>query len=110
MKYNALLFSILVFRSWGLDLIPLSDDYFWRIYDTLPYVMCLIAFKVISTRLTTDLERVGMDLMLAVVWAATIDGMMGNFEANLKDLLLIPFVILAVMKNTILKPYLNGHK
>jgi len=104
-------FLLLVFRAWALEPIVLfcggSDVVLYGIYDAIPSLIGVFALKCVHPRTFVQWHKVGLDLMLAVLWADLIDRCFGIVEWHAGDWLLIPFLILAVMKHTILKPYLK---
>jgi hypothetical protein len=116
MRYPTLLFAILVLRSWILEplfawLYPnwpeIGAHTFYAIYDLMPSLLALVAFKVVSHKQTVTWKRVSIDIFLAFVWADVFDRAIGITELKTGDWLLIVFVGLAIAKHTILKKYIK---
>lgn len=111
MKSAFAIFLLLVFRAWLLEPIVLfcggSDVVLYGIYDAIPSLIGVYAIKCVHPHVYATFDKVALDLMLAVLWADLIDRCLGVVEFQTHDLLLIPFIILAVMKHTILKPYIK---
>ena len=111
MKSAFAVFLLLVFRAWLLEPVAFglgaNVDQFYAVYDAIPALIGVFALKCVSPKLHTAWRQIGLDLMLAVLWADLIDRCMGIATFETHDWLLLPFLILAVMKHTILKPYLK---
>jgi len=111
MKSAIAIFLLLVLRAWALDPIVMlcggSDVVLYGIYDAIPSLIGVFAFKCVHPHVVIQWHKIGLDLMLAVLWADLIDRCFGIVEWQSSDWLLIPFLILAVMKHTILKRYLK---
>ena len=112
MRYVALAFALHCIRHWllesiMLDWLQLSIDQFYAAYDAFTPLYLIIAFKCISPKLNTGIKRITLDIMLAFIWADFIDRLVGVVTLQAHDAMLSLFIILAVMKHTILKPYLK---
>ena len=111
MRSAFIVFLLLVARAWALEPIAFSlgadVDQFYAIYDAIPSLIGVFALKCVAPKLHTAWRQIGLELMLAVLWADLIDRMLGVVHFETHDWLLLPFIILAVMKHTILKPYLK---
>ena len=112
MRYAIIAFLLHCIRHWllepiMLDWLQLSIDQFYSAYDAFTPLYLIIAFKCMGPKLNTAWRRITLDVMLAFIWADFIDRCMGVATIETHDLLLLPFIILAIMKHTILKPYLK---
>jgi hypothetical protein len=105
MKYATGIFLLILFRSWGLELLGLSTEQFYQIYDLIPSLIGLLALKIAAGKLTIKWQRIVLDFMLAVLWADVIDRALGITEFRLTDYLLIGFFALALLKHTLLNKY-----
>lgn len=112
MRYVVIAFAMHCVRHWllesiMLDWFQLSIDQFYSAYDAFTPLYLIIAFKCVSPKLNTEIKRITLDIMLAFIWADFIDRVMGVATIEPHDAMLFLFIILAVMKHTILKPYLK---
>jgi hypothetical protein len=105
LKYAALLFALIVFRSWGLESLGLSTERFYQVYDLIPSLIGLAALKIAAGKLDIKWQRIVLDFMLAVLWADVFDRILGHTEWRMTDWLIIVFFGLAILKHTLLKKY-----
>ena len=110
MRYVIAAFLLHVIRHYLLEPVmitglELSAEQFYSAYDAFAPLYLIMAFKVISPKLDTTIKKITVDIMLAFVWADFIDRCLGIVTTEPRDYLLIAFVVLAILKHTLLKKY-----